>query len=536
LWRSARYLAIRPRDTLSIPDSCPRARIHLTQSHPRVRLADAISHSIPLRMITLGIDIGTSSVKAVLVTHGDGLRESVAATANAPLTVQRPAPGWSEQHPADWWDAILACCDELRASHPDLMAACTAIGLSGQMHGATLLDAAGNVLRPCLLWNDGRSAAHCETLTREWPALHDVTGNLAMPGFTAPKLLWVREHEPDIFARVAHVLLPKAYVRWKLCGEMIEEMSDASGTLWLDVRARRWSDAALDACGMRVEQMPRLVEGSAPAGTLRRELAARWGMRTPPLIAGGAGDNAAGAVAVGATRAGDAFVSLGTSGVLWCTTADFAPNTSNAVHAFCHALPDTWHQMGVLLSAASALGWWANICGLGERELLAEIPVHHTSTAFFTPYLAGERTPHNDVHVRAGFSSLDSAHTRADMTRAVLEGVCYAMRDAQQALRSAGSELREADLLGGGAQSPLWCQLMADTLGIPLHRVQQSEVGCAVGAARLAAIAALGGGSRAIADIAVRPPRQATFTPDPEEVERHTTRYRHWQSLYRASA
>jgi xylulokinase len=354
-----------------------------------------------------------------------------------------------------------------------------------------------------------------------------------MPGFTAPKLRWVRAHEPTLFDRVATVLLPKAYVRWKLCGEAIEEMSDASGTLWLDVGQRRWSDEALTATGLTTAQMPRLVEGNAPAGTLHRTLTDRWGMRSPPVIAGGAGDNAAGAVAVGATQAGDAFVSLGTSGVLWCTTAAFAPNTTHAVHAFCHAVPDTWHQMGVLLSAASCLSWWASISGHDERALLSEVTGDAQTTASFVPYLAGERTPHNDALVRAGFMGLDASHTRADLTLAVLEGVSYAMRDAQQALAAAGTHLAQADLLGGGARSPVWCQLMADVLGIPLHVVTQSEIGCAVGAARLAAMAALGGGRDVVAQVATKPARTATYEPRADQVARHAERHEQWQTLYR---
>ena len=483
-------------------------------------------------MITLGIDIGTSGVKAALVDHDAHGVNRVIGSASQPLTVQRPQPGWREQDPLDWWRATLACGDALHAAHADAMAACSAIGLSGQMHGATLLDAAGDVLRACILWNDGRSVAQCARLEQAWPALRVITGNLAMPGFTAPKLLWVREHEPDIFARIATVLLPKAFVRLQLCGEAIEEMSDASGTLWLDVAARRWSEDALAATSMDIRQMPRLVEGSDAAGRLRREIAERWGMHRV-IIAGGAGDNAAGAVAVGATDAGDAFVSLGTSGVLWCTTATFAPNTERAVHAFCHALPDTWHQMGVLLNAASCLSWWSGITGCSESTLLQEAESVPVTTAFFTPYLAGERTPHNDAAVRGGFAGLDASHGRADMTRAILEGVCYAMRDAQQALAAAGTQLQQADLLGGGARSPLWGQLMADVLGLPLHTVTQGELGCAIGAARLAAMAVLGGGRDAVREVARKPARLATFVPHADALARHASRHQQWQTLYR---
>lgn len=476
-------------------------------------------------MITLGIDIGTSGVKLALVGDADELIGS----SSQPLHVSRPQPGFSEQAPEDWWIATCRGLDELQAKHPAELAQTAAIGLSGQMHGATLLDADGAVLRPCILWNDGRSDVECEELERDWPALRSVTGNLAMPGFTAPKLRWVLKHEPALFARIAKVLLPKAYLRYRLCGEFAEDMSDASGTLWLDVGARRWSEAALAACSLRLDQMPRLVEGSDVAGQLSAGLVARWGFRRAPLIAGGAGDNAAGAVGVGAVHPGDAFVSLGTSGVLWATTAKFAPNPARAVHTFCHALPNTWHQMGVLLSAAASLAWWASVAGRHEPELLAEIDPSGSepSPAWFAPYLSGERTPHNDTRVRGGFLGLSGDITRAQLTQAVLEGVAYALKDAQLALADAGTVLSEAALIGGGARSPLWAQIIADVLGITLHQVAESDIGCALGAARLARMAA--GDSIAVA----RPAhRLRSFEPRPAQVRLHHERHARWARLY----
>jgi xylulokinase len=475
-------------------------------------------------MITLGIDVGTSGVKVALLGDDD----RVIGHSSQPLTVSRPHTGWSEQSPEDWWSATCLGLDELKSRHATELAETAAIGLSGQMHGATLLDAAGIVLRPCMLWNDGRSDVECGELERDWPDLQAVTGNLAMPGFTAPKLLWVKKHEPEVFARIAKVLLPKAYLRYRLSGEYAEDMSDASGTLWLDVGHRRWSQAALAACGLRLGQMPRLVEGSEVAGALSSELTSRWGFRRAPLIAGGAGDNAAGAVGVGAVHPGDAFVSLGTSGVLWATTARFAPNPARAVHAFCHAVPGTWHQMGVLLSAAASLAWWAAVSGRHEPELLNEIdPATITSPVWFAPYLSGERTPHNDTRVRGGFLGLAGDTTRAHLTLAVLEGVAYALKDAQQALTDSGTVMNEAALIGGGARSPLWAQIIADVLGISLHQVAESEIGCALGAARLARMAA--GESIAIARPATR---LRTFTPRSDRVERHALRHARWQRLY----
>ncbi len=475
-------------------------------------------------MLTLGIDLGTSSVKAALLDDDD----RVLATTSHPLTVSHPRPGFSEQDPEDWWRAACAAIDALRVANAEALSKVVAIGLSGQMHGATLLDAEGRVLRPCILWNDGRSAAQCEVLTRSWPQLHAVTGNLAMPGFTAPKLMWVREHEPALFARVARVLLPKAWLRWRLCGEAIEDLSDASGTLWLDVGRRAWSDAALAASGMRREQMPRLVEGSAPAGELLPEWVRRWGFKRAPVIAGGAGDNAAGAVGVGAVRDGDAFISLGTSGVVWVTTGRFAPAPEHAVHAFCHALPGLWHQMGVVLAAASSLAWWAGVVGRSEAGLLAEIDDEMPPPGCsFMPYLGGERTPHNDAAVRAGFVGLDSSIDRAAMTGAVLEGVCYALRDARLALAEAGSAPREADLIGGGARSPLWSQWLADALDMTLHQVAESDHGCALGAARLGRMAAGDDPS-----CARKPRRLRSFEPRPGRAALHAERHLAWRRLY----
>jgi xylulokinase len=479
-------------------------------------------------LITLGLDLGTTALKLVLVGDDD----RIVASTSRPLTVQRPLPGHSEQDPAAWWAAACEGLDELKARAPAEFVETGAIAISGQMHGATLLDERGAVLRPCILWNDGRSQAECAELEAAWPGSRRVSGNLAMPGFTAPKLLWVRKHEPELFARTAKVLLPKAWLCYRLTGDFVEEMSDASGTLWLDVAQRRWSAAALAATGLTLDHMPRLVEGSAPAAELSAECTARWGFKRPPLLAGGAGDNAAGAVGVGAVRAGDAFVSLGTSGVLWATTAGFAPNPERAVHAFCHALPNTWHQMGVLLNAASALAWWAGVCGVAEPQLVAEAEAwaaqHTTPGAMFAPYLAGERTPHNNTALRAGFAQLGADTPRAAMTQAVLDGVAHALADCQAALADAGTTLTEASVIGGGGRSAHWVQTLADVLAIPLHQVAESEHGGALGAARLARMAAGGGGL----EVARAPRRLRSFEPRPEAVRRHADHHPRWQRLH----
>jgi xylulokinase len=474
----------------------------------------------------LGLDIGTSSVKSVLVDASD----RVVAVAERSLEVTRPEPLWSEQDPESWVAGTFATIDELAASHPREVAAVAGIGLSGQMHGAVLLDAAGQVLRPAILWNDGRSFAECRALEASFPALHAVTGNLAMPGFTAPKLMWVARHEPEIFARTAQVLLPKAFVRLRLTGESLEDMSDASGTLWLDPAKRDWSDEALAATGMSRARMPKLVEGSEPAGRLLPELCARWGMATPPVVAGGAGDNAATAVGLGAISPGDSFLSLGTSGVLWVTTDRFAPNPASAVHAFAHAVPGTWHQMGVMLSAAACLSWWANVCGASAGDLLAELGDAATpgSGPLFLPYLSGERTPANDPELRAVFAGLGAGDGRAAMTRAVLEGVGHAVVDNRDALAAAGTRVAELDLVGGGSRSRLWAQILADQLEVPVHRVEEGAVGAAHGAARLGRLAATG---EAPATVCRRPRRLETFHPDPARAAVHREVHARWRRL-----
>ncbi len=475
--------------------------------------------------VFLGFDFGTSAVKALLV---DG-NQAVVGSAAAPLAVQRPAAGHSEQAPESWWQAMLGTVDTLARDHPAALSAVQGIGLSGQMHGAVLLDGSGTVLRPAILWNDVRSTAECAELEAALPQLRQVTGNIAMPGFTAPKLLWLRRHEPDIFARLRTVLLPKAWIRYRLTGEMIEEMSDASGTLWLDVAARDWSDAVLAATGLSREAMPRLVEGNAPAGRLRPDLAARWGMARAPLLAGGAGDNAAGAVGLSAIRPGDAFVSLGTSGVLFATTDRFRPYPQAAVHAFCHALPDTWHQMGVTLSAAASLAWWAGVAGRPEAELLAEMGTPTApSPALFLPYLGGERTPHNDGAIRGAFAGLSHDTDRSRLTQAVLEGVAFSLRDCLDALTASGTRIEAADVIGGGSRSRAWTVIIAAALGIPLHRLADGEHGGAFGAARLARMAVTGEPPDAIC---LPPARAETIMPDPLLMEAYAPRIERYRAL-----
>ena len=474
----------------------------------------------------LGIDVGTSGVKAVIVSEAG----AVLAQASAPLTVARPGPLWSEQDPGDWWSATQAAVLGLDAG---LRAKVRGVGLAGQMHGATLLGAGDEVLRPAILWNDGRSFAECAELERAVPQSRAITGNIAMPGFTAPKLQWVRQHEPEVFAKVRSVLLPKDYVRLCMTGDKASDLSDSAGTLWLDVAARDWSDTMLAASGVSREAMPRLFEGSESTGALRAEVAAEWRMARVPVAAGG-GDNAAGAAGVGVIADGDAFLSLGTSGVIFVATQAFRPNPDRAVHAFCHCLPGMWHQMSVHLSAASCIDWGARLLGIaGPAEFftLAEAAGPAAGDELFLPYLSGERTPHNDPHVRGAFLRADNQTDAARLAAAVLEGVAFALADGLDALREAGTRVDVLSVIGGGARSRYWGTIIAAALDVRLQYLDGGEVGPALGAAKLAMMAVTGMSAR---EACTRPQVVATIEPDPALAERLAPKLAKFRRAYPA--
>ncbi len=486
-----------------------------------------------MRNMFLGIDLGTSEVKALLMDEGG----RPAASASAPLDVSRPHPRWSEQDPEAWWTATLAAVDRLRDAHGPELAAVRGIGLSGQMHGATLLDAADEPLRPAILWNDTRSDRECLELVEREPRALELTGNLVMPGFTAPKLLWVARHEPGAFARVATVLLPKDFLRLRLTGEKASDMSDAAGTLWLDVARRDWSDAMLAATGLARGQMPRLVEGSAPSGRLLPALGVRWGIRQPVTVAGGGGDNAASAVGIGAVAPGAGFISLGTSGVLFVVNDRFRPNPARAVHAFCHALPARWHQMSVMLSAASCLRWATQLGGFpGEAEAVAEVErldeTARSLAPIFLPYLSGERTPHNDPAAQGVLTGLTHATDRAALIYAVMEGVAFGLADGLEALRAAGTQVGVLSLVGGGSRSAFWDQLVADVLQVPVQTHHGGETGAALGAARLGQLAC--GGDEAT--VCARPPVARIFDPSRAAGASRADRLARFRELYLALA
>jgi xylulokinase len=459
----------------------------------------------------LGIDLGTSSVKAVLVDDAGALVDECAA----PLMVSRPHPLWSEQDPDAWWNATVAAVGGLAAER---RARVRGVGLSGQMHGAVLLDATQRTIRPAILWNDGRSAAACRALERREPRTRAITGNLAMPGFTAPKLVWLAANEPANFARVAHVLLPKDWLRLRVTGELVSEPSDAAGTLWLDVARRRWSDAMLAACDMDERQMPRLVEGTAVSGRVTHAAAAELGIPVDTPVAGGGGDNACGAVGIGVVQPGDAFLSLGTSGVIFVVDDRMRPDPERGVHAFCHCLPNLWHRMAVMLSGAGTLSFIARLVGArSERDLLDEIDAAGTPAAshdrlVMLPYLSGERTPHNDPCATGVFFGLTGETSRADLGRAALEGVAFALADGLDALEAGRRAIGALSVIGGGARSRAWGRIIAAALDRPLVYHRGGEIGPALGAARLARIAT---GAASVADACARPAIDEVLEPDP---------------------
>jgi xylulokinase len=477
----------------------------------------------------LGIDLGTSSVKAMLIDDGQRV---IGSASSAEVKTARPQPGWSEQDPADWIRATEEAIAGLRAAHPEALSAVRGIGLSGHMHGATLLDAEDKVLRPCIMWNDTRS--HCEAAELDAdPRFRKITGNIVFPGFTAPKLGWVKNNEPEVFAKVRWVLLPKDYLRVWLTGEHMSEMSDSAGTSWLDTGARRWSPELLAATGLEERQMPALVEGTEAAGTLRPELASSWGLGEGVVVAGGAGDNAASACGMGTVREGAAFVSLGTSGVLFAANGSYLPNPESAVHAFCHALPQTWHQMGVILSATDALNWHSRVTGASAADLSSELgdALKQPSGVTFLPYLSGERTPHNDAAIRGAFLGLGHESDRAVLTQAVFEGVSFAIRDSLEALKSAGTKLSRVTAIGGGSRSRYWLASIATALDLPVDLPADGDFGAAFGAARLGLIGATGADP---VEICSAPATAETIDPETALTAAYEDAYQRYRRLYPA--
>jgi xylulokinase len=450
----------------------------------------------------IGLDVGTTGVKAVAIDHDGG----VLASSSESYALSTPQPGWAEQDPEDWWRAAEACLARLPAGP---------VGLSGQMHGLVVLDAENRVLRPAILWNDQRTAAECAEIEERvgLRRLIQLTGNRALTGFTAPKLLWLRRHEPDIYARVRHVLLPKDYVRWRLTGEHAIDAADASGTLLFDVGGRRWSSDVCEALAIPPEWLPPTHESTEIAG---------------------AGDQAAAALGVGIATPGPVSIVLGTSGVVFGVLPAYAPDPQARVHVFCHAVPGTWHAMGVMLSAAGSLAWLRRVVGGAYGELDAEAARWGAGTEglLFAPYLAGERTPHPDPDARGAFTGLSLRHDRGALARATLEGVAYGLRDSLELLQSLGARPELGRVSGGGSASALWLEILASVLGLPLERTE-SEEGSAFGAALLAGVRA--GAFADAAEAVARCVRvRDRIEPNPEWSAIYEDDYRRYRSLYPA--
>lgn len=476
----------------------------------------------------IGLDLGTSGVRALLVRE-DG---QVVGEADSPLSVAHPHSGWSEQDPADWLHACSVAMRDLADQYGAEMAQVQGIGVSGQMHGATLLDEQGSILRPCILWNDTRSHHEAATLDAI-PGVRETSGNIVFPGFTAPKLAWLQTHEPDIFARVAKVLLPKDFVVFWLTGRLTTDMSDASGTSWLDVAGRDWSAPLLNASGLSADQMPDLFEGCDVVGQINGEIARALGLSDQAHVVAGGADNASAACGVGALNNGDGFVSLGTSGVVLIASDKATPVPDLALHTFCHAVPQRWYQMGVILAATDSLNWLARVTGASPADLTAPLgdSIGAPGKVGFLPYLSGERTPHNDSAIRGAFTGLDIAHGRDDLVRAVLEGVAFALRDSLAAFEAADVSPNHLLAIGGGTGSRYWVELIATVLGVPLDLPEQGEFGAALGAARLAMCGATG---RDPGDVMTKPVVAETIAPRAQLSDQYADAYARYKATYPA--
>lgn len=473
-------------------------------------------------MAHLGIDIGTSAVK-LCVTNASG---AVVATADAALSSQHPFSGASEQDPSAWIEALQQACSALPAP---VRAGVRAIGLSGQMHGAVMLDSARAPIRPAILWNDGRAAAQCEQMTQAAPDVGEITGVPVMPGFTAPKLLWLKEAEPEAHNRIAHVILPKDYLGLYLHGGLVTDPSDAAGTSWFDQAAGVWSEAVCAASATDVAWLPEVRNGSAVAGHVNAAAASALGLPEGIPVAAGAGDAAAGAVGIGAVAAGDGFISLGTSGQLFVTTDSYRPNPQARTHAYAHTLPGLWFQMAAMLNGARPMAWLAALLDRPIAELLVEAEAADDAPLFL-PYLSGERTPHGDADIRGGFWGLSESTSHGSLMRAVVEAIAFSFTDARDAMGGPDAMPETLLAIGGGTRSDFVLQMIADATGTRIGRSDGADLGPALGAARLAQMA-LGA---SVAQAAPKPEVTRWFEPNADEGARLARRLVGYRALYPA--
>ena len=482
----------------------------------------------------MGLDISTTGAKALIIDE----KGEVIAAANTPQPISQPQPLWSEQNPADWWDGICASIRQALGDSGLGGEDIDAIGLTGQMHGLVLLDAYGAVLQPAILWNDQRTQAQCDDMTARVGArrLIELTGNPAVTGFTAPKILWVRDNEPDIYAKIDQILLPKDYIRFMLSTDYATDLAGASGTSLLNVAERAWSDEVLAALNIPREWLPPVHEGTDFTATVSGEAADLTGLENGTPIVGGGGDQAAGAVGMGCVSPEKIGVTVGTSGVVFAPLSRYAFEAEGRLHAFCHALPDTWHFMGVMLSAAGSLQWYKDTFApdIDFDDLLSEAADAPAGSdgLFFLPYLTGERSPHPDPLARGAFIGITSRHSRGHMTRAVLEGVAFGLKDSFTLVAQAGlPDQFEVRISGGGAKSPIWQQIIADVLAAPLVNINTTEGG-AFGAAILASVA--GGVYKDVASACEAMIQTGDEVPVSADAAVYAERYRVYQSLYPA--
>ena len=479
----------------------------------------------------LGIDVGTSGVKVILTNDGN----NIIASETSHLKVIRSKNGWSEQDPSDWWEATNKAVYKIKSHYSKQLKKVQGVGLSGQMHGLTALDKSDKPLRHSILWNDTRSSEEAKFLDDTEPLFRSIGGNVVMPGFTAPKALWLKKNELDVFNQIETILLPKDYIRLLMTGEKCSDMSDSSGTLWLDIAKRNWSDKLLNATDLSIKKMPTVIEGSQNSGYLRSTIASQWGIEGSPLVAGGGGDNASTACGLGVIEKGDAFISLGTSGVIFLVSDKFIPAANDGAHSFCHAIQNKWHLMSVILSATDSLNWLSEIFRKKVSNIMETIGDINDgpSDLMFHPYLSGERTPHNDPHIRGSFHSIKTTTNATDLQYAVIEGVSFGILDGVNSILKVNNNFDKIFMVGGGSKSSFWIELLAALLNRKLSVCDQSEFGAALGVARLAMYqdATIDNKENIISEIKI----SKTYEPNEDNIDLLLQRYSIWKDLYNSN-
>ena len=479
----------------------------------------------------IGIDLGTSSVKLILIDKN----QNILASASCNLTSQNLKDGYSEQNPQEWISATKKCLSSIKSKSPVEFSETVSMGISGHMHGATIIDNEGKVIRPCILWNDTRSHKECIEFEKQNFDVRSISGNITMPGFTAPKINWIKNNEIENFNKIYKVLLPKDYLRFYLTGEFYSEMSDASGTLWLDIKNRKWSNKLLSCSFLEEKHMPQLVEGNEEAGYLKKSLLEEYSFNKKVVIVGGAGDNAAAATGMGIVQPKQSFISLGTSGVFFTPTTNFISNTGDAVHSFCHSLPEKWHLMSVMLSATNCLDWVCSITNTSINDALKNVEQFYndeniSNSPFFLPYMSGERTPHNDPYIRGSFHSVKTTTSTTNLQYAVLEGISFGILDGVNSILKVNNLFEKIFMVGGGSKSKFWIKLLASLINRELSVCDQSELGAALGVARLAMYADKNIENKK--DIIKEIKISNNYNPTEDKIDLLMKRYEIWKDIY----